>query len=41
MTFKIEISQFYNKVNPNNGNGTKSDIIPWDICIISIFIQKY
>ena len=30
MTFKIEIS-FMIKVNPNNGNATKSDIFSWDI----------
>ena len=26
MTFEIKISQFMIKVNPNNGNETKSDI---------------
>ena len=31
MTFKIEISCFMTKVNPHNGNETKSDIFPWDI----------
>ena len=32
MTFKIDISEFYvTKVNPNNGNETKSDIFPLDI----------
>ena len=32
------------KVNPNNGNGTKSDIFPWDIFkydTISFFITTY
>ena len=32
------------KVNPNNGNETKSDIFPWDIFkfdSISLFIKKY
>ena len=32
------------KVNPNNGNETKSDIFPWDILksgTISFFIKKY
>ena len=37
---KLKFLSFITKVNPNNGNGTKSDIIQWDICIISIFIQK-
>ena len=31
MTFKIEICQFYTKVNPKNGTEAKSDIFPWDI----------
>ena len=31
MTLKIEISHFMTKVDPNNGNETKSDILPWDI----------
>ena len=31
MTFKIEVSKFYAKVNSNNGNKAKSDIFPWDI----------
>ena len=30
MTFKIEFLSFMTKVNPNNGNETKSDICPWD-----------
>ena len=33
-----------NKVNPNNGNETKSEISPWDIFkseSISFFIKKY
>ena len=32
------------KVNPNNGNETKSDIFPWDIFKsgnIYFFIKKY
>ena len=32
------------KVNPNNGNETKSDIFPWDIFksdTISFFIKNY
>ena len=31
MTFRIEISQFHEKVNPKNGNETKSDSFPWDV----------
>ena len=31
MTFKIKILSFMTKVNPNNGNETKSDIFHWDI----------
>ena len=45
MTFKIEISQFYDQMGPkHNGNKTKSDIIPWDIFksdVIYFFIKKY
>ena len=32
------------KVNPNNGNETKSDIFPWDMFksdAVSFFHQKY
>ena len=32
------------KLNPNNGNETKSDIFPWDIFkfdAVSFFIKKY
>ena len=42
MIFKIEISQFYDGVNLNNGSKTKSDILPWDIFksdTISFFIK--
>ena len=28
---KSEFLSFTTKVNPNNGNETKSDIFPWDI----------
>ena len=32
MTFKIAIYQLYmTKLNPKNGNETKSDNFPWDI----------
>ena len=32
MTFylKLEFLSFMTKVNPNNGNETKSDTFPWD-----------
>ena len=41
---KTLISQFcMAKMNPNNGNETKSDIFPWKIFKpdISFFIKKY
>ena len=44
MTLKIEISHFMTKVDPNNGNETKSDILPWDIFksdVIYFFLKKY
>ena len=44
MTFKIEISQYMTKVNPNNGNERKPDIFPLDIFksdTIPFFIKKY
>ena len=31
MTFKIEISQFYDYSELNNGNETKLDTFSWDI----------
>ena len=31
MTFKMKFLSFMTKVNPKNGNKTKSDIFPWDI----------
>ena len=40
MTFKLEIYDlcFMTKVNPNNGNETKSDVFAWDK---SFFIKNY
>ena len=43
MTFKIKFLSFMTKVNPTDGNETKSDIFSWDIFksdTIS-FIKKY
>ena len=31
MTFKSKFLNFMTKVNPNNGNETKSDTFSWDI----------
>ena len=31
MTFKMKFLSFMTKVNPKNGNKTKSDIFPWGI----------
>ena len=42
--FKIEISHFKTKGNPNNGNETKSDIFPWNIFksdVIYFCVKKY
>ena len=43
MTFKIEISQSYDEVNPNDGNETKSDVFPVDMFksdVMSFFFIK-
>ena len=44
MTLKLKFLSFMTKMNPNNGNETKSNILPWNICksdVISFFIKKY
>ena len=43
MNFKKIFLSFMTKVNPKNGNETKSDVFPWEIFksdVISIFIKK-
>ena len=43
MTFKIEISQSYDEVNPNDGNETKSDVFPVDMFksdVMFFFLSK-
>ena len=42
MTFKSEDLSIITKVDPNNGNETKSKKFPWDIfkSDISLFIKK-
>ena len=43
-TLKLKFLSFMTKVNLNNGNETKSDILPWEIFksdIISFFIKIY
>ena len=42
MTFKSEDLSIMTKVDPNNGNETKSNKFPWDIfkSDISLFIKK-
>ena len=44
MTFNIEFFQVMTEEKTNNGNGTKSDIFPWDIFkpdTVSFLIKEY
>ena len=36
---KSKLLSFMTKMNPNNGNDTKSDIFPWDIFKSDIFFS--
>ena len=40
MLSKSEFLSFMTKVNPNNGNETKSDIFPWDIFKSNNFLNQ-